>query len=53
MSFMKTFRFKIRYDEEFQDYYFKPYSFGNKIEYLFGIQCVESPILEDFEFKIY
>ena len=27
--------------------------FGNKIGYLFGIQCIESPILEDFEFKIY
>lgn len=25
MSFMKTFRFKIRYDEEFQDYYFTPF----------------------------
>ena len=27
--------------------------FGNKLEYLFGIQCIESPVLEDFEFKIY
>ena len=32
MSFMKTFRFKIRYDEEFQDYYFKP--FKNREEYV-------------------
>lgn len=30
MSFMKTF--KIRYDEEFQDYYFKP--FKNREEYV-------------------
>lgn len=27
--------------------------FGNKLEYLFGIPCIESPILEDFEIKIY
>ena len=32
MSFMKTFRFKIRFDEEFQDYYFKP--FKNREEYV-------------------
>lgn len=32
MSFMKTFRFKIRYDEEFKDYYFKP--FKNSEEYV-------------------
>lgn len=32
MSFMKTFRFKIRFDEEFQDYYFKP--FKNREEYI-------------------
>lgn len=32
MSFMKTFRFKIRYDEEFKDYYFKP--FKNREEYV-------------------
>lgn len=40
MSFMKTFRFKIRYDEEFQDYYFKP--FKNREEYVWINDILES-----------
>ena len=40
MSFMKTFRFKIRYDEEFQDYYFKP--FKNREEYVWINDIMET-----------
>lgn len=40
MSFMKTFRFKIRYDEEFQDYYFKP--FKNREEYVWINNIIET-----------
>lgn len=40
MSFMKTFRFKIRFDEEFQDYYFKP--FKNREEYVWINDIMES-----------
>jgi hypothetical protein len=40
MSFMKTFRFKIRFDEEFQDYYFKP--FKNREEYVWINDIMET-----------
>ena len=40
MSFMKTFRFKIRFDEEFQDYYFKP--FKNREEYIWINNIMET-----------
>ena len=37
---MKTFKFKIRYDEEFQDYYFKP--FKNREEYVWINDILET-----------
>ena len=40
MSFMKTFRFKIRFDEEFQDYYFKP--FKKREEYVWINDIMET-----------
>ena len=40
MSFMKTFRFKIRFDEEFQDYYFRP--FKNREEYVWIDDILET-----------
>ena len=40
MSFMKTFRFKIRFDEEFQDYYFRP--FKNREEYIWINDIMET-----------
>lgn len=36
----KTFRFKIRFDEEFQDYYFKP--FKNRDEYVWINDIMET-----------
>lgn len=37
---IKTFRFKIRFDEEFQDYYFKP--FKNREEYVWINDIMET-----------
>lgn len=47
----EVFLYKLRYMMTERE--FLRDGFGYKVEYLFGIQCIESPILEDYEFKIY